>query len=100
MRKLAVLLVAATFWFACQADVEGQTAYVTYYQPVTVCRPYIASCPAPQVACYAPAVAPVMYQPVARVRTRYRGFLGGVVSRVRYGYRPASVVPYPVMRAY
>jgi hypothetical protein len=91
---------------------------MTYYQPMTVYSPpvvyaapqAVAAYPAPQAVYYAPAppvtyasYAPaptVAYQPVARVRTRYRPLLGGTVSRVRYGYAPVYYPPAPVVVAY
>jgi len=92
MRKIALLLVSAALWLGAQADAEAQIAYVTYYQPMTVYSP----CCAPQPVYYAAVAPAVAYQPVAQYYTRYRPFLGGTVTRVRYGYAPAYVAPYPV----
>ena len=105
MKKIALLLVAAAFSLGAHVEANAQLAYVTYYQPAvsfyqpaTVYRPVAPCCAAPvALAPVAPAVA---YQPVARVRTRYRPFLGGTVSRVRYGYAPVYVAPAPVVVAY
>lgn len=94
MKKFALLLALATMWFFSASDASAQIAYVTYYQPTTVLSPVVAPpCAAPHAVYYAPAPAAVAYQPVARYRTRYRPFLGGTVTRVRYGYAPTVVAP-------
>ncbi|HCK40860.1 MAG TPA: hypothetical protein DHW22_04425 [Planctomycetaceae bacterium] len=112
MKRLALLLFVASLWSSAQEYANAQIAYVTYYQPAvtfyqpatvyrqpaTVYRPVVPACatthtvryvPAPVVS--APVVPAVAYQPVAQVRTRYRPFLGGTVSRVRYGHAPVVV---------
>lgn len=101
MKKLAALVLACLFWWGVESTAQAQVAYVSYYQPVTVYRPpvvYSASY-VPYTSYYAPAPA-VSYQPVARVRTRYRPILGGTVTRVRYGYAPVYYQPAPVVVAY
>ena len=113
MKKIALLLVAAAFSLGAHVEANAQRAYVTYYQPAvsfyqpaTVYRPVAPCCAVPRAVYYAAPVAlapvapAVAYQPVARVRTRYRPFLGGTVSRVRYGYAPAYVAPAPAVVAY
>ncbi|NOY41794.1 MAG: hypothetical protein GXP26_08160 [Planctomycetes bacterium] len=85
MKTSVALLVAAALWLGSAADVQAHTPYVTYFHPV------------PHAVYYAPA--PVVYQPVARVHTRFRPILGGRVTRVRYGYAPAYYAP-PVVYAY
>ncbi len=95
MKTLAAFVVACLLWLGVHGDAQAQVGYVTYYQPVTVYSPpvvYTSYSP-----CCAPAPA-VGYEPVARVRTRYRPFLGGSVTRVRYGYAP--VYYPPVVYAY
>lgn len=105
MKQLAMLMVAVAFCLGADAEVHAQVPYVTYYQPVTVYRPPVYSPPvvyAPRTVYYAPAPAPpaVAYQPTSRVVTRYRPFLGGTVSRVRYGYTPTYYAPAPVVYGY
>ncbi|MCG8450587.1 MAG: hypothetical protein MI725_13545 [Pirellulales bacterium] len=100
MKRFALLLVAAALWLGAQSDAAAQIAYVTYYQPATVYSPVVANCAVPRVAYYAPAAPAVAYQPVARYHTRYRPFLGGTVTRVRYGYAPTYAAPAPVLVAY
>lgn len=99
MKKLALLLAASVLWLADDSAAQAQVAYVTYYQPAPIVQP----APVYYSSYYAPAVvaapAPV-YQPVTRVRTRYRPFLGGTVTRVRTGYAPAYYAPAPVVYAY
>ena len=95
MKRLAVLLMGAACWWGGDQSVQAQVPYVTFYQPVTVYQPVL---PPPPVVYYAPP-APVAYQPVARVRTRYRPFLGRTVTRVRYGYAPVYA-PAPLVFAY
>ena len=85
MKTTLALIVAMALWLGSDVEAEAHHPYVTYYAPV------------PHAVYYAPA--PVVYQPVARVRTRYRPFLGGSVTRVRYGYAPTYYVP-PVVYAY
>lgn len=100
MRRLAILLAAVALWSVSDADAKAQV-YVSYYQPAPVFAPapvYYSSYYAPAPAVVA-APAPV-YQPVTRVRTRYRPFLGGTVTRVRTGYAPAYYAPAPVVYAY
>ena len=91
MKRIALLLVAAALWLGAQADAEAQIAYVSYYQPMTVYSPVVSSCAVPQTVYYAPAAPVVTYQHVASYRTRYHPFLGGAVTRVRYGYAPVVV---------
>lgn len=97
MRKIAVLFVACLLWWGSQSDASAQVAYVTYYQPMTVYSPPVTV--VPQTVYYAPAPV-VSYEPVARVRTRYRPFLGRTVTRVNYGYAPVYYPPAPVVYAY
>ena len=114
MKKSAVFLVACLLWLGAQSDTRAQLAYVTYYQPMTVYSPPVVVAPhtvhyapvpqtvyapVPQTVYYAPAPT-VSYEPVARVRTRYRPFLGGSVTRVRYRYAPVYHQPAPVVYAY
>ena len=106
MKKSAVFLVACLLWLGAQSDARAQVAYVTYYQPMTVYSPPVVYtpravhyAPAPHTVYYAPAPT-VSYEPVARVRTRYRPFLGGTVTRVRYRYAPVYYPPTPVVYAY
>ncbi len=91
MKRIALLLLAVAFGVLNDSNAEAQVGYVNYYQPVTVYRPapvyYSSYYAAPAPVVYA-APAPV-YQPVTRVRTRYRPILGGTVTRVRHGYAPA-----------
>ena len=90
MKRVALLLIAGALWLGLNSEADAQIPYVTYYQPTTVYSVPVAApappCAVPQVTYYAPAV-----QPVAYYRTRYRPFLGGSVTRVRYGYAPAPV---------
>jgi hypothetical protein len=118
MKKSAVFLVACLLCLGAQSDARAQVAYVTYYQPMTVYSPPVVATPqtvyytpqtayytpqtvyyTPQTVYYAPAPA-VSYQPVARVRTRYRPILGGTVTRVRYRYAPVYHTAMPVVYAY
>ncbi|MCH7751888.1 MAG: hypothetical protein IH898_07005 [Planctomycetes bacterium] len=118
MKKSAVFLVACLLWLGVRSDARAQVAYVTYYQPMTVYSPPVVVTPqtvyytpqtvyytpqtvyyTPQTVYYTPAPA-VSYQPVARVRTRYRPILGGSVTRVRYRYAPVYHTAMPVVYAY
>ena len=104
MKKSVVFLVACLLWLGAQSDARAQVAYVTYYQPMTVYSPPVVVTPqtvyyTPQTVYYTPAPA-VSYQPVARVRTRYRPILGGSVTRVRYRYAPVYHTAMPVVYAY
>jgi hypothetical protein len=99
MKKSAVFLVACLLWLGAQSDARAQVAYVTYYQPMTVYSPPVVVtpqvvhyAPAPHTVYYAPPTT-VSYEPVARVRTRYRPILGGSVTRVRYRYAPVHYAP-------
>ena len=98
MKKLATLLLTCLLWWAVESSAEAHGLYVTYYQPAVVAAPLGCSNCA-YTTYYAPAPA-VAYQPVARVRTRYRPILGGSVTRVRYGYAPVYYQPAPVVVAY
>ena len=98
MKKLTMLLVVLAICLGSKAEAEAQVAYVTYYQPVTVYSPPVVF--TPRTVFYAATPAPVVYQPSARVRTRYRPILGGSVTRVRYGYTPTYYTPVPVVHAY
>ncbi len=108
MKKIALLLLVVVLWAVNDSQVEAQVGYVTYYQPVTVYRPapvYYSSYYTPAPAVIAPARAVVampapVYQPVTRVRTRYRPILGGTVTRVRRGYAPAYYAPARVVYTY
>lgn len=100
MKKLALLLLVVVLWSVNESNANAQV-YVSYYQPAVVYRPapvYYSSYYAPAPAVVA-APAPV-YQPVTRVRTRYRPILGGTVTRVRHGYAPAYYSPAPAVYAY
>ncbi len=97
MKRLAIILVAIMLGSMIVGDAQAQVGVVTYYQPVTVYSPPVVS--VPHTVYYAPAPA-VSYAPVARVRTRYRPFLGGTVTRVRYGYAPVYSPAVPVAYAY
>ena len=106
MKNSAVFLVACLLWLGAQSDARAQVAYVTYYQPMTVYSPPVVVtpqvvhyAPTPHTVYYVPAPT-VSYQPVARVRTRYRPFLGGTVTRVRYRYAPVYYPPAPIVYAY
>lgn len=117
------LLLAAAFAIAlvvCCQD-HSQAQYVTYYSPVVAPAPvvtapvavvaYRPACAAPAHVAYTVArpvtytvARPVAYTvarpvvttvaPVAYARTRYRPFLGGTVTRVRYRYAPVAVYGY------
>lgn len=91
----AAALAAVSF---CAAGAKAQFVYVTGYAPapVVVAQPTVVYRPATPVVTYSPVVAaPVPVAPVVVggpvVTTRYRPFLGGTVTRVRYGYTPAIV---------
>ena len=104
--RYAALLAAATAFalFGPSKSAEAQFVYVAGYAPTPVVvapapvrvyrpvTPVVAYSPVvtapPVVAAPAPvAVAPaVVSTPV--VTTRYRPFLGGTVTRVRYHYAP------------
>jgi hypothetical protein len=100
MKTFAALLVGGLLWLGFEGNAQAQVAYVTYYQPMTVYSPPVVyPAPVAQTVYYAPAPA-VSYEPVAQVRTRYRPFLGGTVTRVRYGYAPVYYPPAPVVVAY
>ena len=99
MKKLAALLFVSLLWWGMESTAQAQVAVVSYYQPTVAYYPatvYKPGCA--HTTYYAPAPA-VAYQPVARVRTRYRPILGGTVTRVRYGYAPVYYSP-PVVVAY
>jgi len=105
MKNTAMLLVALAFCLGAGTESQAQIPYLTYYQPVVAYRQPVVVyrapvLPAPQTVFYAPAPAPVVYQPTARVRRRYRPILGGTVTRVRYGYAPTYYAPAPVVYAY
>ena len=87
MRTAAALLLGCLLWCANPTKSNAHGTYVTYYAPPVV-----------YTSCYAPPA--VAYQPVARYRTRYRPFLGGTVTRVRYGYAPVYTYPAPLVVAY
>lgn len=90
MKKFALLLIGTALWLGLESKSTAQVVYTTYYQPAPTCQPVNVY--------YAPPT--VAYQPVARVRTRYRPLLGGTVTRVRYGYAPAYYAPAPMFYAY
>lgn len=99
MKKLAAMLFVCLLWWGMESTAEAHGTYVTYYQPtVAYYQPAVVSTGCAHTAYYAPAPA-VAYQPVARVRTRYRPILGGSVTRVRYGYAPVYYAP-PVVVGY
>lgn len=91
MKKLALLLLVLGLWGADEAEAQAQVGYVTYYQPAVA---YYQPAPVAYTSYYpAPAfVSTPAYQPVTRVRTRYRPILGGRVTRYRTYYAPAPVV--------
>ena len=99
MKNLAILIVSVGLWAATYSHATALVAYVTYHQPAVVA-------PAPPVyyTSYYAAPAPVpTYQPVARVRTRYRPILGSTVTRIRYRYAPrysTYYAPTPVVYGY
>lgn len=101
MKHLATLLLGCSLWIGAESLAQAQIAYVSYYAPAPVySQPVVyTSNYVPYTTYYAPAPA-VSYQPVARVRTRYRPILGGSVTRVRYGYAPVYHQPAPVVVAY
>ena len=102
MKKFALLAIVVGLISLFAANAEAQVGYVTYYQPVTAYRPAPLPVYAPAPVVYSsyyagPSVvaAPVpVYQPVARVRTRYRPILGGTVTRVRPAYYAPVVYGY------
>jgi len=98
MKNSVMLLVALAFCLGAGTEVQAQVPYVSFYQPVVVYRAPVAV--VPRAVYYTPAPAPVVYQPTARVRTRYRPILGRAVTRVRYGYAPAYYAPAPAVFAY
>jgi hypothetical protein len=79
MKTALAFLIATALWFGTSADVQAHSPYFTYYHPAARAVYYNS--------------APVVYQPIVRVRTRYRPILGGRVTRVRYGYAPAYHAP-------
>lgn len=98
MKRLVILVAAAGLAACIIQPATAQVAYVTYYQPAVVApAPAIVApaLPVVRTAYYAtPTVVP-SYQPVARVNTRYRPWLGRSVTRVRYGYAPTYTTYYP-----
>lgn len=120
VRQSVWMIAAAAVTGALGAASSAHAQYVTYYAPsVAYYAPaptvaYYAPAPAPvvQTVAYAPVAAPVAYAvaspvvaapvvtyyrppvvsyaAVPTVVTRYRPFLGGTVSRVRYGYAPVA----------
>lgn len=64
--------------------------YTTAYYAPPVTTAYYS--PVRTTAYYAPAPAPVAVTPV--YATRYRPFLGGSITRVRYYYAPVAPVTY------
>ena len=106
---IAAFAVATTALVATESS--AQVVYVAGYAPapaVVVGAPTVAYRPVSPVVAYSPVVsygsvvaapAPtpvVVARPTvvggAVVTTRYRPFLGGAVSRVRYRYAPTTVV--------
>jgi hypothetical protein len=91
MRQLAIFLIAALLWIGADwsasssglAQAHGR--YHAYYYPGYYPGGVVVA-PAPVVVM--PVAPAVIYQPAARVMTRYRPFLGRSVTRVRYGYGP------------
>ncbi len=112
MKKITLLIFALVFFLSGRVEVRAQVPYLTYYQPATVYSPPVAYtphavyyspvvvAPSPVFAIPSPVVAAPVYQPVTRVRSRYRPILGRTVTRVRYGYAPAYYAPAPVVYAY
>lgn len=104
--RLATALLAFVSLALFASESSAQFVYVTGYAPaptVVVAPPTVAYRPVTPVVAYSPVVAaPVVAAPVAVARpvvvggpvvtTRYRPFLGGTVSRVRYRYAPTTVV--------
>lgn len=111
---LAVAVLAAGTFFANEA--KAQLVYVTNYAPapaVVYAAPQVAYRPVTPFMAYSPVIAPapvVAYSPVVAapvvvapapvavvggpvITTRYRPFLGGTVSRVRYRYAPRILTP-------
>lgn len=107
MKRLLLSAAIAAALLACWQG-ESQAQYVTYYSPVAaptpvvyyrpVARPVAApvyAAPAPVAYTVArPVVAAPVVAPVAYTRTRWRPFLGGTVTRVRYGYAPVGYYGY------
>ncbi len=96
MKRL--LLPAALFALvACSAQ-QSEAQFVTYFSPVVAPAPVVVYRPVAPTVVFRPA--PVAYRvarpvyvqpavvPVAVTRTRWRPFLGGTVTRVRWGYAP------------
>lgn len=82
---------APVIYTAAAPVIVEQPVATTAYYPAPAPQPTVAYYPQPAVAYYPPPVP--VYQPTARVVTRYRPFLGGTVSRVRYGYAPVTYYP-------
>ena len=102
MKNLVILLVAVGAMAVVCGNANAQVGYVTYYQPVYPAAVVAPAQPVVYTSYYAPTTVRT-YQPVARVRTRYRPILGGSVTRVRYGYAPTYTTyytPTPVVYGY
>ncbi|QDT68428.1 hypothetical protein MalM25_13500 [Planctomycetes bacterium MalM25] len=102
MRYAALLAVATAFaLFGSARPAEAQYVYVAGYAPAPVYvspAPTVVYRPVTPVVAYSPVIAapaPVAVAPAVVggpvVTTRYRPFLGGTVTRVRYRYAPAAV---------
>lgn len=100
MKRFLLLLAGCVVSLAWAGHAEAQVAYVTYYAPAVPVTTYCAPpTPVMYTSYYAPAPV-VGYQAVPVVRTRYRPFLGGTVTRIRTGYAPVVFAPTPVVYGY
>lgn len=116
MRSLLIAAAVLAAGTLASNEAKAQLVYVTNYAPapaVVYAAPQVAYRPVTPMVAYSPVVAPapmVAYSPVVAapvaiapapvavfggpvITTRYRPFLGGTVSRVRYRYAPRVVVP-------
>lgn len=113
--------IAGAFVLLMAASGSADAQFVTYYSPVvaapapvvaapvgyTVARPVVytaaspvvagpvVAAPAPVAVTVArPVVATTALAPTPVITTRFRPILGGRVTRVRYLYRPVTVLSY------
>ncbi len=99
MRSVLTAFAAIAACFAIHDQAEAQYVYIAGYAPTPAYVapvPTVALRPVPVVAYRSVVVAPapVVVAPAAPVvTTRYRPFLGGTVTRVRYRPAPVYVVP-------
>jgi hypothetical protein len=96
--KRLLLPAAALFALVAFSAQKSEAQFVTYFSPVVAPAPVVVYRPVAPTVVFRPA--PVVYTvarpvvaapavvPVAVTRTRWRPFLGGTVTRVRYGYAP------------